>query len=257
MNALKDSALDLALLSHELPDFPITVLPTVTSTNDFLKQQSPQLQLCVAEQQTAGRGRLGKQWSSPAEVNLYFSLLWPSQKKTTALNGLSLVVALSIVTVLEEKLGINKYLKVKWPNDIYWQEKKLAGILVELNAEQAQQQNIIIGVGLNVNMLQLPDTPKPWTSLAFILNKTINRNPLLIALVKQLLVDLAVFEKKGLPHFLPIWFAWDYLLNTKITLQIADKKITGIAKGINEQGYLLLQDETSNIQAYASGSISL
>lgn len=250
------SHLDLTYLTAALPEWVVNIFDSLPSTNDFLKKQPSALQLCMAEQQTAGHGRLGKKWFSPKNVNLYFSLMWPFHQSPTQLNGLSLVVALSLVKILS-KLGLHPHLKIKWPNDIYWEHKKLAGILIELTHARDNHNTLIIGVGLNVNMHETPniDPSRPWVSLSQILNRTLDRNLLLVAIMKQLLPDLQQFSQTGFTTFLPLWLTWDYLYGKTLDFKLADGIIHGIARGVNEQGYLLLQDPLNGLKAYSSGTI--
>ncbi len=248
--------LNKAHLEAALPSLTISVFDSLPSTNDFLKQQTPHLHLCLAEQQTAGRGRLGKTWFSPHGMNLYFSLLWPLLDTHIALEGLSLVVALSIVKTLTQ-FGIHEALKIKWPNDIYADNKKLAGILIESQTESRAPRQIIIGVGLNVNMPAgtAPDTLKPWTSLQILLNRTLNRHDLVVTLTRALLATLTQFSQKGFIHFLPAWHAWDYLAGKNIHLKTGDHTLHGIAQGVNEKGHLLLRTADGHLHALASAEI--
>lgn len=255
---MSSERLDEAFLKKAFPHFAISIFDSLSSTSDHLKQSLLSPHLCIAEQQTAGRGRLGKIWFSPPGVNLYFSLLWPMQKTSAQLEGLSLTIALSIVRTLHS-LGVTRDLKVKWPNDIYWQQKKLAGILVEINSELAEKNHVVLGIGLNVNMLpeHRPDATNPWTSLQQILNHPVNRNTLLVALLNQLIPDLIRFDTEGFIAFLPYWPSWDYLYHQAIQVEIANHIVQGKACGVNNKGHLLLQTVDDKLHAYSSGEISL
>ncbi len=229
----------------------IKIFTSISSTIDYLKTLSSRgltagsiPQICLAEQQTAGKGRLGRTWQSPFGLNIYLSCLWNFNKDISELSGLSLIVGLSVIKALEP---YTKDLKIKWPNDILYEGKKLAGILVEINAETNGYSRAIISVGLNVNMQNITDR---WTSIIDIVKKPLDRNKLTGEIIKQLFADLVNFD-------LSAWQKYDYLKNKKIKLIHGQKSISGIACGINDQGHLLLKDKNGNIAAYSSGDTSI
>ena len=126
----------------------ISIFPEIESTNGYLlKQADIDFHLCLAERQTAGRGRRGRPWISPFARNIYFSLGWRSNSGISALKGLSLLVGCAVIRVLR-KIGLQKP-GLKWPNDILAAEKKLAGILVEIRGDLAGECELVIGIGLN------------------------------------------------------------------------------------------------------------
>ena len=134
----------------------IEILESVSSTNDYLKKfKSPaSVKFCLAEHQLGGRGRLQRQWYSPFGRNIYLSCLYSFQKDISELAGLSLVTSLAILKALRNWVADEK-LAVKWPNDIFFENKKLAGSLIEIQAETHGVSQVIIGIGLNVNMASL------------------------------------------------------------------------------------------------------
>lgn len=159
---------------------------SIDSTNRFLKElkTSPELSICCAEQQTQGRGRFGRQWLSPFGENIYFSSRWQLTGCLATLSSLSLVVGLAVLASFQDH-AFRHELQLKWPNDILWGEKKLAGILIEINAEPNDMAQVIIGIGLNVNTathLQ-PLAGISWCSLYEITGHYFDRNPLIANLI--------------------------------------------------------------------------
>lgn len=148
-------------------NFEIEVFDSISSTNDYLKNKSvidPSIiHVCLAEEQTAGRGRLGKSWFSPAKQNIYMSLLFHSNKPVKEFSNLSITVGKTIITALYD-YGIKEHLQLKHPNDILYNNKKLAGILIETFKQKNGLLAIVIGIGLNVNM-QEGSIDQPWISL--------------------------------------------------------------------------------------------
>lgn len=228
---------------------PIAIFPTIDSTNNYLLQL-PETQkrsgyVCLAETQTAGRGRLGRTWLSPANENIYMSLLWkmPIEKRS----GLSLIVGMAVLECLKNS-GMASA-KIKWPNDITLNGKKLAGILIE-----AVGDYVVIGIGINANMTHANDITQAWTSIAQEIG-TVDRNKVVAELFYFLQKELNQFETQGLKPTQEIWSSVDALNNLNITIEQNGIFHEGIAKGINEQGALLLQTP-SGLKPFYSGEIT-
>ncbi|WP_232058662.1 biotin--[acetyl-CoA-carboxylase] ligase [Aquicella lusitana] len=231
---------------------------SIASTNDYLKSIKPVkgISFCLAEQQTSGKGRLNREWYSPFGRNIYLSCLYSFQKDISELSGLSLVISLTILKTLKN-YGITG-LFVKWPNDIVHGNKKIAGSLIEIQAETHGFCQAIIGVGLNVNMLggDLPIT-QAWTSMRKILGSPVDRNELCARLINTLLADLREFEEVGFSGFVDRWSEADALANQTITLKNVREEIRGKVAGINEHGHLLLRLANGSIRAFSSGDTSI
>ena len=252
--------LDQELLRSHIPDVNIIVEPVIDSTNQYMLERISNLNsgdTCLAEYQSAGRGRRGRQWLSPFGCNLYLSMYWKLEQGPAAAMGLSLVVGIIIAETLN-KLSQNK-IKVKWPNDLYMNDKKLAGILVELTGKTGDAAHIVIGIGINIGMDNNHDSHiinQAWASLNDEI-KDIERNKLSINLIQELRTSLILFENEGLKPFIERWFELDNFINRNIKLLIGNDIITGVDKGINDQGALLLQKENGEIVPYIGGEISL
>lgn len=236
----------------------IIILEETSSTNDYLLQQSLSFDdvplVCFAEKQTAGRGRLGRSWYSPYAQNIYLSFLWNFNKKANELFGLSMVVALAVVTALKD-YGIKIGLTLKWPNDVMWQNRKLAGILVE-TVSRADYLQAVIGVGLNVSMEQrnIPEINQSWTAIAEIIKAIPERNKIAGLLLNQLFDYVTFFQEKGLEVFLAEWQRYDGYLNKELIFMDNDKKIVGVGRGIDSTGALLLAT-ANGIRKFCSGAI--
>ncbi|NUF48454.1 bifunctional biotin--[acetyl-CoA-carboxylase] ligase/biotin operon repressor BirA [Gilliamella sp. ESL0250] len=230
------------------------VLPIIDSTNQYLLDRIGQLtsgDCCVAEFQSKARGRRGRKWFSPFGSNLYFSMYWRLDQGVAAAMGLSLVVGIVLADTLRTLSG--QEIKVKWPNDLYLHDQKLAGILVELAGKTGDCAHVVIGVGVNLTMSN-PDTSivnQKWANLG-----NVDRNLLVAQVAKVLRSKLIEFEKHGLAPFIHDWNRLDNFANRPVKLLIGDNTIRGIAKGINEQGALLLE-QNGQINAHIGGEISL
>ena len=251
----------LTLASRELIH-DIQIFDSVTSTNDVLHEQlklNPQTITAIfAEMQTAGRGRQGRSWISPANTNIYFSLSWHFEKSISALSGISLVISIAIVRALK-KFGILESVKIKWPNDILFENKKLGGILIESISIDSSNTSLLIGVGLNVNLSAetTDEITQPWTSLFKITGKLQDRNSLSALLLNELITILPEFEKNGLTHFILEWNSRDALLGKHCEIKVGSHNKSGIALGINASGELLLKTNENIIEKINSGEIVL
>jgi BirA family transcriptional regulator, biotin operon repressor / biotin---[acetyl-CoA-carboxylase] ligase len=212
---------------------------------------------CLAEQQTAGRGRRGRQWVSPYGSNIYFSLLWRFAMGPARLSGLSLAAGLSVVRSLES-VGVAE-IGLKWPNDVYWRDRKLAGLLLEVTGESDGPSNVVLGIGINTGMsaTQGEAIDQPWVSLREITGgNNISRNRLTGLVLSNLLQTMADFELNGLQPLMQEWHRYDLHYNSPVTLHLGKKIINGIHRGIDTSGALLVEQD-GEIQPFHGGEISL
>jgi BirA family biotin operon repressor/biotin-[acetyl-CoA-carboxylase] ligase len=186
------------------------------------------------------------------------SCLFHFEKDVSALSGLSIVVGLAVIKALA-RYPLSDKLCVKWPNDILYDGKKMAGILIDIQAETHGVCQAIIGIGLNVNMRKdkEQEITQPWTSLLKILGTSVDRNVLCAELINQLIEYVQRFNKSGLAAFHQEWLAIDGLINSKLSLDNFKQRISGIAKGINDQGHLLLQLPSGKVEAFSAGDVTI
>jgi BirA family biotin operon repressor/biotin-[acetyl-CoA-carboxylase] ligase len=250
--------LDEAKIHSMLPAGRVNVLPVIDSTNQYLLDRIGELSsgdACVAEYQQAGRGRRGRKWFSPFGSNLYLSMYWKLDQGPAAAMGLSLVIGIVMAEVLQ-RLGAED-VRVKWPNDLYLKDRKLAGILVELTGKTGDAAQLVIGAGINLRMRE-PEADtinQGWINLQEA-GVNIDRNELTAMLLKELRAALLHFEKEGLAPFISRWRGLDNFLDRPVKLLIGDQEIHGIERGIDQQGALLLEQD-GIIKPYIGGEISL
>lgn len=254
--------LDQQAIELFLPNRNITldIFETLASTSTYLKNKTAVQEgtICLAEHQTQGKGRLGRKWLSPFGRNIYSSLFCVFQKDISEMSGLSLVVGVLIAKALES-LNPQLNLQVKWPNDLYINNQKLGGILIDLTAEAHGNCQAVISMGLNVNMkgVRLANVDQPWISLEHVLHEKLDRNKVVGHIFQTLLEGLDIFRRKGLEVFLAEWEKYDYLKNQKVSLNIGSEKIIGVARGIDTQGFLLVENDLGPIQKFSYGDAQL
>jgi len=245
------------ILSH-LHQPNLAVIPVIDSTNQYLLDRMDQLPsgyACIAEYQQAGRGRRGRKWFSPFGSNLYMSMYWRLEQGPAAAMGLSLVIGIIMAEVIQS-LGAAD-VRVKWPNDLYLKDRKLAGILVELTGKTGDAAQIVIGAGVNLLMRSEGATEinQGWINLQEA-GVDIDRNELAAKLINSLRQALPIFEQGGLTPFISRWEALDNFINRPVKLLIGDREVYGIARGIDKQGGLLLEQDGA-IKSWVGGEISL
>jgi BirA family biotin operon repressor/biotin-[acetyl-CoA-carboxylase] ligase len=233
---------------------------SLDSTNQYLmelaKYGAQSGHACLAEIQTAGRGRRGRAWVSPFGGNVYLSQMWRFQAGPALLGGLSLATAVAVARALR-KTGVQGF-ALKWPNDIVANGKKLAGILLEISGEAAGPATVVCGIGINMllNTESARDIDQPWTDLYHLTGVVPPRNRLVGTLLSELITMYTEFEANGLQPFLPEWQQLDAYDGKPVELSMHDNVIQGIARGVDPQGALKLE-VGGTLRAFHSGEISL
>ncbi|WP_434747197.1 bifunctional biotin--[acetyl-CoA-carboxylase] ligase/biotin operon repressor BirA [Pantoea sp. Lu_F5_004] len=250
--------LDEQAILSQVTQGNVSVIPVIDSTNQYLLERMHEMEsgaACIAEYQQAGRGRRGRQWFSPFGANLYMSMYWRLEQGPAAAMGLSLVIGIIMAETLRS-LGAD-YVRVKWPNDIYLNDRKLAGILVELTGKTGDAAQIVIGAGINLAMrtADASQINQGWINLQEA-GVTVNRNELAARLINSLREALPLFEQEGLTPFVARWAALDNFINRPVKLLIGEREVHGIARGVDSQGGLLLEQD-GEIKAWVGGEISL
>lgn len=233
----------------------------IDSTNRYLldlaRQGARTGSVCLAERQTAGRGRRGRSWVSPCGGNIYLSVLWRFAQGYPAIAGLSLAMGVAVIRALRQQKidGV----ALKWPNDIYCAGKKLGGLLIETSGEADGPCAAVVGLGLNVRMPDgdAEDIDQAWTDLGKLTGQTAwDSNRLVAGLLDRILPILADFEERGLNAYLDEWRRYDCLKNRHAALWLGAERLTGIVRGIDDNGLLLLEQPDGQLKAFASGDVS-
>ncbi len=237
----------------------VKLFDTINSTNSYAKQNATSYQtaLFIANEQTAGRGRLGRVWSSSKEDGLYFSMLLRPTIKPEVASMLTQVAAVAMSRAIKEVSSLET--QIKWPNDIIYNNKKLCGILTEMATDGKEIQYVVVGVGLNVNQATFDEELLDIaTSLNILLNKKISRYELIEAFINAF---IPLYEKFLIQSDLS--FVVDEL-NKKSTIVgqdiivfHQDNRYHAKATIINELGELEIIDEFGNEDKLCYGEVSV
>lgn len=230
----------------------IEIFRTLPSTNTYLlnlaKNPLPSGFICLAEEQTDGRGRQGKNWYSPSTKNIYCSIFWNLPENITDFSNLSLVIGIIVCKALE-RIGVQTDLKLKWPNDIFIQGRKLAGILIET----APRRAVVIGIGLNVN----ENAGEKSICLTEILEHEVSRNKIVGIILDEIVKNFPMYLEMGFAYFYAAYRHYDLLTGKFVLIRSNKEEIPGIAEGITKQGELILRDEVGRIHNFHCGEVSV
>jgi len=262
-NLQPDCLLNKQIIIHNLPAAitevleQLRVLDVTSSTNDQLMSRQPdksgQFIACIANQQTAGRGRNGNAWHSPANANIYMSIgVVLDVQEMSGLSGLSLACGVALARLFDS-MGIN--VGLKWPNDILSDDKKLAGILVETRVK-TQQVFVVVGVGVNVAMPEQANDiiDQPWIDLASLMGgqRMPDRNEVAAQLLASLIECLQLYIKEGFKPFAIDWKKYDVLSGRNVMIKTDEAEFSAKVLGINNDHGLKVQINKEEKVFYAA-----
>ena len=208
---------------------------------------------CVfAEHQKKGRGRLGRAWSSPKEKNILFSVLLRPKLAPSEVSRLTLAAGLAVVEAVKRQTGI--VLGLKWPNDVLWGDKKVCGILTEMNAEADRVHFVVLGIGLNVNSASSDLLPQA-ASLREIAEKKTARVPLARAILEELERFVDMVGAAQMDALCEIWENHSLTTGRRVAATVLDRTVEGTAVGIDRDGALWIRKDNGLQERILSGDI--
>lgn len=253
-----DTILD-GLPAHLRSAIALQVHDELDSTNAEVIRQRAQRDtgktlVCLADHQTAGRGRRGRQWQSPRGENLYLSLGLTFRGGFAMLDGLSLALGLAVAEAVE-KQGVTD-VGLKWPNDVFINGNKLSGILIELQGELEEGVvQVVAGIGINVHMTSAENVDQAWTSLArAVPDHPWQRNRIAADIIISALEASERFADGGFSRFREQWQVRDIFKGQ--ALIVGDGPLSGVGSGVDELGNYLI-DVNGELQKVRAGEISL
>ncbi|MBW1917683.1 MAG: biotin--[acetyl-CoA-carboxylase] ligase [Deltaproteobacteria bacterium] len=229
----------------------------LSSTNDLAKQLArqgyPEGTVILAESQTAGRGRLGRNWESPPGSGIYVSIILRPALPPVEMPKLTLTAAVAVVQALEQTTGIR--VGIKWPNDLIWQEKKLGGILTEMETESDQMSHLVLGLGVNVNTSSFPPALATIATSLAQGGGRFSRLAILRAWLEALDRLYGRFQAREFAPILARWRQAAVSLGKTVTVRQGSGTITGLALDVTPEGALLIQTAVGEIRQVICGEI--
>ena len=232
----------------------INCFDTINSTNTWLLENGKNGDFCLSETQTAGRGRRHNQWVSPDSGNIYLSYCCYFDDTVQHRSLLGLVAGIATAEALED-IGLTGH-GLKWPNDIFWNGKKLGGILIQT---ADNYEKFVIGIGLNVSLPE--DSLNEITQAAISLEdalkgKKFDREAVVIKLIQRLLSHSEIFAQLPFQAFTQSWNRWDILNGQTVSFKHLNREIEGKVDGIDKHGRIAILLE-SGIEYFSAADIKL
>jgi len=248
-----------ALLAERQTQAEIEILDDVDSTNQQLLR-TPDLssgRVCLAEAQSAGRGRRGRGWVATPCHNILLSMSWRFETGPAGLAGLSLAAGVAVLRALDE-FGVHDA-GLKWPNDILHDGRKLAGLLIDLRGEASGPSLVILGLGLNVHLApnEAALIDQPWAALRETLPAPVDRNRLAGLLILHLHEMFRRFERAGFEAFRAEWERCHVYAGQAVRLLSGREDVFGTVTGIDAQGGLRIRVTGGELRTFHSGDVSL
>jgi len=235
-------------------------LKTIGSTNNYIKERADELPdgtLVISEEQKSGRGRLGREWTSPAGQGIWMSLLLKPKISPQDAPKITQIAAAALVMTIKDLYGLKA--KVKWPNDIVINGRKACGILTEMGAELGRVSYIVLGIGINANIdIFVGDLASKATSLKIEIGEAVDRKKLLFHFLKELERFVDVFVEDGkIDEALDICRRNSAVIGKKIWIKEKNSSVEVLATGLNDFGELVVQYEDGSEKTILSGEVSI
>lgn len=257
---IEKESIEHALATNNKLFKELILLSSIDSTATYLaldwKRNPGRGRVCIAEHQSAGRGRKGRPWISPFGANLYFSIGVELPLGLSALGGLSLAVGICLCQTLNQLT--NEPVKIKWPNDLLLDDKKLAGILVEASGDTTDSSFLNIGVGINWDMQREQGKPidQPWANLKDNLKRKTSRTEILQKLLVDLDKALVDYLEFGFSNLVALWPQLSGMYQKEVSIHLPNRIAHGKEIGVESNGALRV-DIDGNVKVFHSGEVSL
>ncbi len=252
-------------VQERLPDSLFTqhiyYFPSIGSTNAYAKELAKQGgaegSIVIAEEQTKGRGRMGRKWYSPSHVNLYFSIIFRPPFSVDRVFSLNMLVALALVDAIDNMTGMKTL--IKWPNDVYLKDKKTAGILTEFSTNKGMAEYVIAGIGLNVNwdIRDKSELKHVATSLAKEIGHPISRVDLLIKILKLLERYYQLLLKGQDSYIYNRWNELSMVIGREVIVDSLRVRKRAWVKRIDRNGALIIKEENGKESSIICGDLEV
>lgn len=250
------------LPEHRIVGRDIRVFQETTSTNDvvekFARDGVSEGVVVFAESQSKGRGRMGRRWMSPPGKGLWFSLLLRPKLRPTAVTQITVIAATALVRAIQKETGLIP--DIKWPNDIWINGRKVAGVLTEMSAELDTVKHVTLGIGLDVNLEEKdmpPELRQIASSLCIETGHKLDRAEMAATLLRELEFD---YERISRGNFEAVADEWEQRCITvgrQVSINLGLKVLKGRAEALDGDGALLLRSEHGHLERIIGGDVTL
>ena len=240
----------------------IQVFRETTSTSDVVEKLAAdgvaEGAVVFAEAQTRGRGRLGRRWVSPAGKGLWFSVLLRPACRPQETTRLTLAAAVALARAVRTQTGLAP--EVKWPNDLLLRGRKFAGILTEMSGEQDRVRHVVLGIGVDVNLVASdfpPDLRRQATSLRVELGRPVLRAELAVAALRELETAYQRLQRGDFEALADEWEALCTTLGQELEVVVGERRLKGRAEALDADGSLLLRTRYGRLERVTGGDVVL
>jgi len=243
----------------------LEIFEEIASTNSYLMREpvpvAGRTRIAATDKQTAGRGRHGRTWQSPPGSGLCLSMAYTFLKQPENLSALTLAMGLGAAKAMQA-LGVDG-VKLKWPNDLVFKGGKLGGILTEAQAQAGDTVTVVTGIGLNIDLGERADFriekdgPLGVVDLKRHVAELPDRNRIAATLVSGMSKTFVDYEAGGFGEFADRWSEYDWLLGRELTIDLAQRQLSGIAAGVADDGALLIDTPSDGRHRVTSGSVAM
>ena len=238
----------------------IHYFPAVDSTNLYARELAErgglEGEIVVAESQTSGKGRLGRSWVSPPNLNIYLSVILLPKLPPLHAPQITLMSAVALAETVQSFVPFPP--EIKWPNDILVRGKKLAGILTESSCDPDRIRYVVLGIGVNLNFSPelMPESIRETaTSLLILGSKPVDRTAFVVQLIQNLDRCYGELEERGFSFMAERWSGFFRLTGKRVRVQMLEQTVLGKALGIDRDGALILEDEKGIRQRIVAGDV--
>ncbi len=231
---------------------------SIVSTNDLAyelaEKGEPEGTIVIAETQTRGKGRMGRKWVSPKGEGIYMSLILRPDVETDEMPTITLIAGMAIIKAIKKVALLDS--KMKWPNDVFINGKKVSGILTEIKAQPDRVDFLVLGIGINVNASSRKLPPEA-TSLKIECDHRVSRTELIKSVFEELESDYLRFRKEGFTSLRKECKHFSSVLGKRVKVEEHHRLIKGTAVDIDEKGALIVRADNGVLQRVFSGDVVL
>ncbi len=252
------------LLKTEKIGRTIHFFERVGSTNDgafeLARNGASDGTVVIADSQTEGRGRLQRKWISPPGLNLYISVILRPAIPAKDAPLLTLVSSIALAETIKNEGATPS---IKWPNDIFIEGKKAAGVLTEMQPKGDRVDFVVVGIGVNLNITkelmktEMKDIAEIATSIRETIGREVDRSAFTATLINNLEKWQEKFQTEGKNPIIQEWMKMCGMINRRVKIKFNEKEIEGIACGVDENGCLILKKDDETIESVVAGDLIL
>ncbi|MFC1884616.1 biotin--[acetyl-CoA-carboxylase] ligase [Thermodesulfobacteriota bacterium] len=249
-------AIEKSMFSQKIKIFG-TIESTNTYANEIARMGAPEGTVVIAENQNAGRGRMGRKWVSPKYANVLMSVIIKPDIKIREIFAINMITTLAVTDAIEEIFGLNS--KIKWPNDIYLNMKKVGGILTEISAKGHDIEYVVVGLGLNINWKpeNLTEMRYDAISVSEEVGYPLSREEIISSILIKIDLYYKMYSQGMSLKLLELWRERSIILGKLVEIDTGEETISGRVLRVDHRGTLIIENEDGDKNEVIFGDVSV